>query len=266
MDFGILLYPVGSKIISLSNQTVAISKYVKDVEGLDDEQIQGLKNETKYFNENLFSTKSFNASLKNGRSSIDLLKKFDTIAYITIPKININLPIYEGVDDEVLSRGIGHIPQTSIPCGGINTHSVLSGHSGLSSAKLFDSIDKLKKNDIFYITYLNETLKYKVTEINKVLPDETEKLKIEEGKDLVTLVTCTPRYINSHRLLVTGIRVNEKNKELQKVNCKIIDGISKKQIIIKFTLKFCLIALLTILFIVLRILICKRVEKIRKIK
>lgn len=257
MDCGIVLYPIVSKIVSLSNQTSAISKYIEYVEQLDDKHIEVIKNETKYFNEKLFSSNSFNASLENKTSHVDFLNTDNPIAYISIPKININLPIYEGTTNKILEQGIGHISQTSIPSGGKNTHSVLVGHTGITKGIFFDNIDNLIIGDKFFITYLNETLEYKVIEINKVLPDETENLQIEKDKDKVTLVTCTPKHINTHRLLVTGIRVKEENKELQKVNNEIIDGISKKQIIMKFTIKFCLIALLTILFIVVTIWIYK---------
>lgn len=265
MDYGILLYPVISKIISLSNQTVAISKYVKDVEGLDDEQIQSLKNETKYFNENLFSTKSFNASFENKKSHIDFLDKDTPIAYISIPKIHINLPIYEGTTNKVLEQGIGHISQTSIPSGGKNTHSVLAGHTGLTKGIFFDNIDKLQIDDKFFITYLDETFEYKVSEINKVLPDETEKLKIEEGKDLVTLVTCTPRYINSHRLLVTGSRTKLKDEEVKEINEDILGSITKTRAIISAIFTIIFIILLIILSILIIIFIYNKVIKNKKL-
>jgi len=261
LDFGILLYPIVSKIISLSNQTVAISKYVEEVKSLDNEQIQGLKNETKYFNENLFSTKSFNASLENKKSHIDFLDKDTPIAYISIPKINTNLPIYEGVTNKVLEEGIGHIPQTSIPCGGISTHSVLVGHTGLTKGIYFDNIDKMQIGDKFFITYLDETFEYEVLEINKVLPDETESLKIEKGKDLVTLVTCTPKHINTHRLLVTGTRIKLEDEEIQKINEDILGGITKTKAIISAMFTIILIILLMILFVLIIILIYRKITK-----
>lgn len=256
MGFGIIIYPLISKVISSFNQTVAVSKYVEDVENLDNEELKVLKDETNDLNEKLYSSRTFDASNENARSSIDLLKKFDIIAYINIPKINVKLPIYEGVNSKILEQGIGHIPQTSIPCGGINTHAVLSGHSGLSSAKLFDNIDKLEKDDVFYITYLNETLKYKVTDINRVLPDETGKIKIEEGKDLVTLVTCIPKYVNTHRLLVTGSRVKLDNDEEKKaLNNEVKKEITSKKAVIDNMSSVFIIILFVIVSILVTVLI-----------
>ena len=117
------------------------------------------------------------------------------------------LPIYHGTDEGVLQIAIGHIEGSSLPVGGVNTHCVLSGHRGLPSAKLFSNLDKLEEGDVFMIRTLDQTLTYEVDQIRIVLPDEVDDLKIEEGKDLCTLVTCTPYGINTHRLLVRGHRV-----------------------------------------------------------
>ena len=129
------------------------------------------------------------------------------MSYIEIPKIKCSLPIYHGTDEGVLQIAIGHIEGSSLPVGGVNTHCVLSGHRGLPSAKLFSNLDKLEEGDIFMIRTLDQTLTYEVDQIRIVLPDEVDDLKIEEGKDLCTLVTCTPYGINTHRLLVRGHRV-----------------------------------------------------------
>jgi sortase A len=129
------------------------------------------------------------------------------MGYIEIPKINCNMPIYHGTDESILQIAAGHLEWTSLPVGGISTHSVIAGHSGLSSAKLFSDLDSLETGDIFMITVLTETLTYEVDQIKVVLPEEVEDLKIVEGKDLCTLVTCTPYGINSHRLLVRGHRI-----------------------------------------------------------
>lgn len=125
-----------------------------------------------------------------------------------VPKINVKLPIKHGTEDDVLENCIGHIERTSFPIGGENTHTVLSGHRALATAKLFTDIDKLETGDIFYITVGNRKLAYEVDSIQTVLPSEVNALKIQEGKDLATLVTCTPYGINTHRLLVTGHRVD----------------------------------------------------------
>ena len=135
------------------------------------------------------------------------------LGYIDIPKINVMLPIYHGIDDSVLQVAIGHLPGTSLPVGGAGTHCLVSGHRGLPSARLFTDIDKLVTGDTFIITVLNQTLTYEVDQIDVVLPTEVSTLQIEEGKDYVTLVTCTPYGINTHRLLVRGHRIKNADGE-----------------------------------------------------
>lgn len=138
------------------------------------------------------------------------------MGYLEIPCISVNLPIYHGTDAEILERGVGHLAASSIPVGGKNTHSVLTGHTGLSSAKLFTDLTEMKKDDLFFIHVLDRTLAYKVNQISVVRPEDTRKLQIVDGKDYVTLVTCTPYGVNDHRLLVRGVRTkyvkNQKNK------------------------------------------------------
>ena len=129
------------------------------------------------------------------------------MGYVEIPKIDVNLPIYHGTSEEVLQKGIGHLVGSSLPIGGEGFHSVLTGHSGLAGAKLFSDLDQLVPGDTFFLHILGETLAYEVTEINTVLPYETELLLAVPGEDLCTLVTCTPYGVNSHRLLVRGSRV-----------------------------------------------------------
>ena len=133
------------------------------------------------------------------------------MGYLEIPKIQVYLPIYHGTEDAVLAKGVGHLEGSSLPVGGDGTHAVLTGHRGLPSATLFTDLDQLEKDDTFTISVLGEELTYAVTEIRTVLPEETENLRIADGKDQVTLVTCTPYGVNTHRLLVTGTR----KKELQ---------------------------------------------------
>ena len=129
------------------------------------------------------------------------------IGYITIDKINVKLPIYHGTSESILNVAVGNLPGSSLPVGGESTHSVLSAHRGLPSAKLFSDLDKLKERDTFTITVLNRLLTYEVDHISIVEPDKIEDLYIEEGKDYCTLLTCTPYGINTHRLLVRGHRV-----------------------------------------------------------
>ena len=130
-----------------------------------------------------------------------------TMGYIDIPKINIKLPVYHGISDEVLQKSIGHLPETSLPVGGKSTHCVLSGHRGLPSARLFSDLDKLVEGDVFTLSILNETYSYEVDRIRVVKPEDLSELRIIPGQDLCTLVTCTPYGVNTHRLLVRGHRV-----------------------------------------------------------
>lgn len=135
------------------------------------------------------------------------------MAYVEIPKINTTLPIYHGTDDAILQVAVGHIPGTSLPVGGKGTHAVISGHRGLPSAKLFTDIDRLVDGDTFMIQVLDETLTYEVDQILTVLPDDVSALAIDPNQDYVTLVTCTPYGVNSHRLLVRGHRIANETKE-----------------------------------------------------
>ena len=129
------------------------------------------------------------------------------MAYVDIPKINVYLPVQHGTDADTLERAVGHVVGTSLPVGGSSTHAVLSAHSGMASSKLFSDIDQLAEDDMFYIHVLGEVLAYKVDAVHTVLPTDTSLLQIEDGKDYVTLVTCTPFGVNTHRLLVRGYRV-----------------------------------------------------------
>ena len=129
------------------------------------------------------------------------------MGYITVPKLKETLPIYHGTSEKVLQSGIGHLEQTSLPVGGASTHAALSGHRGLPTAKLFTDLNLMKKGDKFYITILKDTYAYQVDKITTVLPTDTKQLAIEPGKDLVTLITCTPYAVNTHRLLVRGHRI-----------------------------------------------------------
>ena len=153
------------------------------------------------------------------------ITKTGIMAYVEIPKLNIYMPVYHGTDEGVLQIAAGHLPGSSLPVGGENTHSLISGHRGLPSAKLFTDIDKLKKGDLFFIHVFDEVLAYKVNQIKIVLPDDVETLEIEKGKDYVTLITCTPYGVNSHRLLVRGERTVYKQSE-----SKIEDMIKKNNL------------------------------------
>ena len=206
----LLLYPSLSDYWNSFHQSKAIANYVDDVEELDEEQHQTIWNAASEYNRELKENQisyylteeqkeNYNSLLNIGGNGI--------MGYIEIPSINCFLPIYHGTDDVVLQIAIGHLEWTSLPVGGESTHCVISGHRGLPSAKLFTDLDRLIVGDKFMLQVLDEVLTYEIDQIRIVLPDEIEMLKIEEGKDYCTLVTCTPYGINSHRLLIRGHRV-----------------------------------------------------------
>ena len=141
----------------------------------------------------------------------------NVMGYIEIPKINVRLAIYHGIGEDVLSKGVGHVEGTSLPIGGIGTHTVLSGHRGLPSAKLFTDLDQMKEGDLIYLHVLDKTMAYKVDKIDTVLPEDTSGLAIEPDSDLITLITCTPYGVNSHRLLVRGRRIDPAPIEQKKI-------------------------------------------------
>ncbi|MDD6600009.1 MAG: class C sortase [Galactobacillus timonensis] len=207
---GLILYPSVANWWNSKHQTRLISDYTSAVQSTDTEKEEQM----------LASAQAYNAKLKergfslilNDEEKAEYEAQLDVtgtgiMAYIEIPKIATTLPIYHGTDEAALQIAIGHLEGTSLPVGGESTHSVVSGHRGLPSAQLFTRLDELVIGDRFMIHVLNETLTYEVDNIQIVLPDEVSSLAIQEGKDLVTLVTCTPYGVNSHRLLVTGHRV-----------------------------------------------------------
>ena len=203
---GILLYPVVSNVLAHFTQTRVISAYQEAVSQLStEEKTEEIKKADKY-----------NSSLVNqevdaieGLSYVDLLNVGDVMAYLKIPKIDVELPIYHGTSDAVLQRGIGHMEKSSLPVGGDSTHAVLTGHTGLPQASLLTNLTKVEIGDEFYIHLFDKVLAYQVDQIKVVLPEETSDLQIIEGEDYVTLVTCTPYGVNSHRLLVRGTRIDD---------------------------------------------------------
>ena len=217
----VLLYPTVSDYWNSLHQSQAIATYADSVENMDEQDYEKLWDAAVSYNQKLFQS-GHGLGLKDEEKE-EYNKLLDVsgtgiMSYIEIPKIKCSLPIYHGTDEGVLQIAVGHIEGSSLPVGGLNTHCVLSGHRGLPSAKLFSNLDKLEEGDIFMIRTLDQTLTYEVDQIRIVLPDEVDDLKIEEGKDLCTLVTCTPYGINTHRLLVRGHRVaNQEEAEAVRV-------------------------------------------------
>ena len=211
----IFAYPFISNALETRHATVAVQAYQQSVQTLQKEDIDALKEAAKSYNDQLESVIDRNAQGQGeiADSYIDLIQLGDALGYITIPKIDLYLPIYEGTGADVLTHGVGHLPQTSYPLGGESTHSALSGHRGMAEAGRFTNLDKLEIGDKFYLHVLDEVLAYRVDQILTVEPDQVEALEIVEGEDLCTLVTCTPTGINSHRLLVRGIRTDYNGEE-----------------------------------------------------
>lgn len=207
---GALFYPIIASYI-VSNQTqTTITQFNKEVSSLSDSEIATKLKEAQTYNNYLYemSQNSYTGQSKPNYYKSLNIDASGIMGYVSIPQIKLNnVPIYHGDSEETLMLGIGHLPQTSFPIGGVNTHAVLSAHSGRANNTLFSDIQYLKKGDVFYVNTLNMKLKYRIIDRKIVMPDDVSTLSIHKGKDEVTLVTCYPTGINSHRLLVTGERV-----------------------------------------------------------
>ncbi|BEI62066.1 class C sortase [Blautia luti] len=206
---GFLLYPTVSNLWNRAHQSRAIATYTKQVEKLDDSQNKEMLKAARKYNKSLLKKSDhWKLSKKDKKKYESLLDVSGTgiMGYIEVPKIDCSLPIYHGTDEGALQIAIGHLEGSSLPVGGKSTHCVLSGHRGLPSARLFTDLDQMEEGDIFVLNVLGRKLAYEVDQIKVVLPDEMSDLEIVQGKDLCTLVTCTPYGINTHRLLVRGHR------------------------------------------------------------
>lgn len=231
---GIASYPFISNIVAQRHASQVVKDYETNVEEMDEEKIDAMKEAAKKYNEqlsNVVSVDDENENNEQGESYADLLNIGESLGYITIPKINVNLPIYNGTSQDVLSKGVGHMEQSSYPLGGESTHCVLTGHRGLPSAVLFTDLDKLEIGDEFYLHVLDEILAYKVDQIKVVEPNESGDLEIIDGKDYCTLVTCTPYAINSHRLLVRGERTEYKGEQDKQTKNQMQTGALTKRIV-----------------------------------
>ena len=210
IGLSLLLYPSFSDYWNSFHQSRAIASYAQTVTTIDDDQYEKMWAQAQEYNTTLAKKQNrWVLSEEEYEEYEDLLNIGGTgiIGYIEIPNIKVSLPIYHGVDEAVLQIAVGHIEGSSLPVGGEGTHCVISGHRGLPSAKLFTNLDEMEEGDLFMMRVLDETLTYEVDQIRIVEPEDLSALEIEEGKDLCTLVTCTPYGINSHRLLVRGHRV-----------------------------------------------------------
>lgn len=218
LGLSLLLYPTVSDYWNSLHQSRAIASYAEEVAGIDSDRYEQVWQDAVAYNRTLRARDNIYLLSQSQKEAYDSLLNIGgngVMGYIEIPEIGVSLPVYHGTDEAVLQIAIGHLEWTSLPVGGESTHCVVSGHTGLPSAKLFTNLSKLTEGDTFLFRILDETLTYEVDQILIVLPSETEALQIVEGQDLCTLVTCTPYGINSHRLLVRGHRVE--NAETAKI-------------------------------------------------
>lgn len=217
----IMLYPVVSNVMKEREFDQVIVNYQKQVKTDIKQDSKKLLKEAENYNKGLTSatiTDIFTSS--EVESSSDYLEILDidqngTMGYISIPKIDVKIPIYHGTSAKVLQKGVGHVEGSSFPVGGETTHSILAAHRGLPSARLFTDLDQMKKGDKFYIYIMDQVLAYQVDQILVIDPSNTEPLQIQNGKDYITLVTCTPYAVNTHRLLVRGARIIEEEEKTE---------------------------------------------------
>lgn len=209
---GVLSYPTLSNYFAQKNGSTTIREYEKEVAAYDSEALDAMWAEAERYNESLAGQPVHDPFIENTGMAMPedygrVLDLNGVMGNVEIPKIDVNLPIYHGTNEGVLKKGVGHLEGSTLPVGGISRHSVLTGHSGLTHAKLFTDLTELKKGDLFFVHVLGRTLAYEVDQIKVVEPHVTGDLVRVSGKDYCTLLTCTPYGINTHRLLVRGERV-----------------------------------------------------------
>ncbi len=251
----IALYPTISSWYNKQASSYAVATYQGEIGDKSEEEAATLLAEAEAYNETLFQNEQvFVKGEAVDETYIETLNLSNgMMGYISIDKIDVLLPIYHGTDEAVLQKGVGHLEGSSLPTGNEDSHVVLTGHTGLSSATLFTDLNQLALGDTFQISVLNETFIYEVTEIMVVEPDEVDSLAIQEGKDLVTLVTCTPYGVNSHRLLVQGERTSEED----------IDDVVSEVVIYDVTQMVPMLFVIIGILIIVRVLVLKRKRRNR---
>lgn len=211
----LLLYTPVNQWLEGRKQSEVCADYDSATGDMDNEAMERELRKARKYNRDLSTRVALSDPFENkadtNTTDYDALLRASTdgvMAYVEIPQIGVSLPVYHGVSSAVLNKGVGHLPETSLPVGGKSTHAVLAGHSGMSHARLFTDLPKLKVGDVFYIHVYRKTLTYQVDQIKKVRPWDTADLNIVEGQDYVTLLTCVPISVNSHRLLIRGTRID----------------------------------------------------------
>lgn len=217
IGLSLLLYPTAADYINSLDYKKDIEDYQRNILHLDDSERQEMLEAAHTYNAELIERTNQIGELdfEQRERYNSMLNPFDTgiMGYVEIEKINLHLPVYHGTEESVLQSGVGHIEGSSLPVGGLGTHAILSGHTGLPSSKLFSNIDQLAIGDTFELHILGEVLTYRVESTIVVLPEEAEKQDIDPERDLCTLMTCTPYGVNSHRLLVRGVRIETPPEE-----------------------------------------------------
>ena len=206
IGLGLIGYPILSNLWASGEQSTVQAQYTDEVDDMTDTEVESELQAARLYNEALQSVKSAETIDLRGYDELLNLTGNAVMCTVEIPAIDVELPVYHGISEDVLQKGAGHMPGTSLPVGGESTHAVISAHSGLPAARLFTDLDKLEAGDLFYIHVLGETLCYEVDQIVVTIPSDTEAIQIEKGQDYVTLLTCTPYGVNTHRLLVRGRR------------------------------------------------------------
>lgn len=212
MGLLVLMYPIISRLYYNVESSYEIDDFDNEAAKLDDTEVKRRINLARAFNDSLVNhidkdPYTDEQKAEGRKEYARMLEINERMGHVEIPKINVDIPMYAGTDEEVLQKGVGHLEGTSLPVGGIDTHTVLTAHCGLPTAKLFTDLEKLREGDVFYVHNLAETLAYKVVQIKVVNPDEFDDLLVVKGHDYATLLTCTPYMINTHRLLVRGERI-----------------------------------------------------------
>lgn len=251
IGFVLMLLPFGLQYMEKGQQENVVATYWQEMESIDESQIEHSLEEARVYNTKLYRG---NEVLETAYTSLISFSEDGIMGSIEIPKISLNLPIYHGTMEDVLSIGIGHLRESSLPVGGKNTHSILTGHRGLPNAQLFTRLDELEKGDVFFVRTCNQVLTYQVDEIQVIKPEEVEVIEIQPERDLVSLITCTPYGLNTHRLVVTGERVEE---------TEVAEAVLQEKSISK---RDCILILIPFLFLIMAFIKRKKRKKGKRVR